>query len=140
MTDEKIRDLARDQYGCDDLQIDDDAPVSRIEDGVCWVTAVIKLVIPDDQSCEACGSLATLLGVRSNLTDTVHIGKSVCWNCLDVALFSACNSVSDSITDLYMAVAASMTALDASQISERRAHDLAAVASRTFIEKRKAKA
>ena len=46
VSDGTLRDMARDKYACDDLEIDDDAKTSRGDDGA-WVAAWVWVSYPE---------------------------------------------------------------------------------------------
>lgn len=69
MTDEQLRAMARADYGSDDCEIDDDAVVSRGDDGA-FVAAWVWVRYPDDEvtACNQCGN-------------TLNDGSDICDQC-----------------------------------------------------------
>ena len=69
MTDEELREMARKEYGSDDCEIDNNAVVSRGDDGA-FVQAWVWVRYPEETiaACERCGN-------------TLNDGSDICYQC-----------------------------------------------------------
>lgn len=47
-SDETLRERARAQYGSDEIEVDDDAQISRAQDGGAWVQAWVYIDTTDN--------------------------------------------------------------------------------------------